>query len=77
MLNQQKDLHDENHIIIDIRESKLAGKFLRQIKKYSPDGVYDKNKKFFNQLFHNRVKYLTLGMYRDIEIFKDHIEFAK
>ena len=66
-----------NHIIIDIRKSKLSGKFLRQIKKYSPDGFYDKNKNLFDQLFHNGVEYLSLGMYRDIEIFKDHIEFAK
>ena len=66
-----------NHIIIDIRKSKLSGKFLRQIKKYSLDGFYDKNKNLFDQLFHNGVEYLTLGMYRDIEIFKDHIEFAK
>lgn len=66
-----------NHIIIDIRKSKLSGKFLRQINKYGLDVFYEKNKKLFDTLFTNGIEYLSLGMYRDIEIYEDHIEFAK
>lgn len=66
-----------NHIIIDIRKSKLSGKFLRQINKYGLDVFYEKNKKLFDTLFTNGIEHLSLGMYRDIEIYEDHIEFAK
>ena len=60
---------------IDINYTNLANKFKRQIK--AGEDIYKKNKKLFDGLYQNNIKYLEINDKTIIEISKGDISFLK